>query len=72
MGHMDNSILNKNIEALKKYYPEIAEKTEKYINEQKISENAFIDKAVDGSYIAGVVYKGRDWYLNSRYNPPAI
>lgn len=69
MGYMDNSILNKNIEALKKYYPEIAEKTEKYISEQKISENVFVDKAVDGSYIAGVVYKGRDWYLNSRYNP---
>lgn len=69
MGHMDNSILNKNIEALKKYYPEIAEKTEKYISEKKISENIFIDKALDDSYIAGVVYKGRDWYLNSRYNP---
>lgn len=69
MGYMDNSILNKNIEALKKYYPEIAENTEKYISEQKISENVFIDKAMDGSYIAGVVYKGRDWYLNSRYNP---
>ncbi len=69
MEYMDNSILNKNIETLKKYYPVIAEKTEEYISEQKVSEKAFVDMAVDGSYIAGVVSEGRDWYFNSRYNP---
>lgn len=66
---MDNSIMNKNIEELKKYYPKIAVTMESYIKDNKITDRAFVDVSVDGNYIAGIVDNGRDWYMNSRYYP---
>ena len=66
---MDNYIYNKNMEVIKKYYPQIAEGLENFTYDSDVENEAFVDIAVDGKYIVGERFKERDWYYNSRYYP---
>lgn len=61
-------ILNKNLKAMQKRYPEMAQYIRKYIDAEQGTSYAFIDKSVNEEIIAGVRTNGRDWYFNSRYN----
>lgn len=67
---MNQSIYQKNLDALREVIPKIADSIEEqseYL--EKESADTLLEYTVEGSSIAAIVKEGYIWYLNSRYSP---
>lgn len=65
---MNRDIFDKNMEYLKKEYPDVVEKIN-HINIDDNWERGGIEKAENGSLVLFQMVNGRKWYKNSRLNP---
>lgn len=61
-------IFQRNMEALDKKYHYLAQEIRK-INIDNLKERIFIEQTSNGMKILCVMYKGRTWCLNSKWNP---